>query len=119
MSVPPSEFVQSREEGDVLIAYIAEKRIDNPNAIQGIASQLFDSIVRSSKARVVLNFKAVEYMTSEFIGKIMWLNKKCQSSDVELRFCEIVPNIMEVFNILQLDKRLNIHPSEENALASF
>ena len=111
--------VQSREEGDVLVVYFTDSRILDEAKIQEIGGQLMALIGQCSKGRMLLNFKNVSFMSSAMLGKIILLNKKCKSSNVDLRLCEIAPGIMEVFKVMKLNKVLNIQKTEEKAIASF
>ena len=58
-------------------------------------------------------------MASSMIGKIILLFKKCKEAHIDLRFCEVSDNIMEVFKLMKLDSRLDIKKTEQEALESF
>ena len=45
------------------------------------------------------------------------LNKKCKGT-TDLRFCNVSPSVMEVFEITRLDKLFNICGSVEDALTT-
>ena len=53
------------------------------------------------------------------ITKLVMLNKKCKTGGVSLKFCEVSPNVMEVFKITKLNKLFDIQSDEEKAVASF
>ena len=53
------------------------------------------------------------------ISKLVMLNKACKGGGVELKFCEVSPNVMEVFKITKLHKVFDIKDTEDKAAASF
>ena len=56
---------------------------------------------------------------SAMIGKVILLNKKCKTDNVNLKLSNISPNVMEVFKIMRLNKVLSIYGDEAKAIAAF
>lgn len=111
--------LQTKEEGDVLVVYFTDVKILDEARIQEIGRDLTALVGKTPSGKMLLNFKAVTFMSSAMIGKIIQLNKKCKGADVDLRLCEISPNVMEVFKLMRLNKVLNIQKTEEKAVGSF
>src|SRR5947207_1038726 len=73
----------------------------------------------ATNSKMVLNFQGVAFMSSAMIGKVILLNKKCKTDNVNLKLSNISPNVMEVFKIMRLNKVLSIYDDEAKAIAAF
>jgi hypothetical protein len=50
----------------------------------------------------------VAHFTSAMIGKLVLLNKAAKHRGVELKLCDLSPNVLEVFNITRLNRVFHI-----------
>jgi anti-anti-sigma regulatory factor len=69
--------------------------------------------------KVLLNLENVEFLPSHMIGGIIRLAKECKRNQIWLKLCSIPPQVMEVMKLMNLQKMLDIHADEEEALLSF
>ena len=67
----------------------------------------------------MVNFARVERLITLLIGKIMAIHRTLQSLGGRLAVCQIPPPVMEIFQILNLGRVLNLYPEEQQALESF
>lgn len=112
--------LKSREEDGVLIVNFTDAKILDEARIQQIGSELMEMVVAASQnKKMLLNFQGVQFMSSAMIGKLVLLNKKAKTSEIELKFSDISPNVLEVFKITRLNKVFKIYPDEEKALKAF
>ena len=107
------------EIGDVTIARFIDKKILDENNIQIIGNQLFGLIDEDGRAKIILDFSNVEYLSSAALGKLITLDKKVKGAKGALRLCSIRPEIYEVFAITKLNKLFKIYEDQEKALESF
>lgn len=112
--------LKSQEVDDILIVYFTDAKILDEARIQQIGKELMDmATAAAAKKKMVLNFQGVQFMSSAMIGKLVLLNKKCKTDQVELKMCNISSNVLEVFKITKLNKVFSIMDTEEKAVASF
>ena len=112
--------LKSREEDGVLIVNFTDAKILDEARIQQIGTELMEMVAAAStNKKMLLNFQGVQFMSSAMIGKLVLLNKKAKTSEIELRFCNISPNVLEVFKITRLNKVFKILADEEKALKAF
>ena len=112
--------LKSREEDGVLIVNFTDAKILDEARIQQIGAELMEMIVAASQnKKMLLNFQGVQFMSSAMIGKLVLLNKKAKTSEIDLKFSTISPNVLEVFKITRLNKVFKIYPDEEKALKAF
>ena len=109
----------SQTNGEVLVVYFSDAKILDDARIQQIGKDLTEMVSKAEAGKMLLNFQNVGFMSSAMIGKLILLSKKCKTDKVDLKFCNIAPNIMEVFKIMKLNKVFDIHPDESNAIKAY
>ncbi|HBO45454.1 MAG TPA: anti-sigma factor antagonist [Planctomycetaceae bacterium] len=114
------KILDIRDVQDVVVVSFLHGKILDQTVIRQVGEE-FKGLTTQSAAdrRLLLNLSKVGFMASAMIGQIMALHKQCKKDKVDLKLCCISPNIMEVFQITTLDKILDIHDTEEKALAAF
>ena len=97
------------ERQHVLIAYFTEYRLCDEHLIKHTGDELDELVGRVPHGkRLVLDFTAVQALTSEMVGVLDVFNKNCKTANVELRCREISPAVMNVLRIAGLDKVFEI-----------
>ena len=112
--------LKSQEEGDVLVVFFTDAKILDEARIQQIGKELIEMAAKASQAKkMLLNFQGVQFMSSAMIGKLVLLNKKSKADKIDLKLCDISPNVLEVFKITRLNKVFDIQSDQEKALKVF
>ncbi len=62
--------------GEVTVAKFVDKKILDENNIQMIGNQLFGLVEEDGRKKIVLDFTAVEYLSSAALGKLITMDKK-------------------------------------------
>ena len=112
-------MLRVKETDDSLNAEITDAKILDEGTILQTGKELMDLLPRSAGKRILVNFRRVQFMSSAMIGKLVLLNKQSKAAEVELKFCSISPNVLEVFKITRLNKVFKIVTDEEKALKDF
>ena len=113
-------YLDLKDAGEVLVARFKQASILDQAVIDEIARE-FDQaqLEASGNRKLLLDFQAVEYMSSAMLGKLIQLHKRCKADKIKLKLCNISKNPLEVFNITRLDKLFEIHKDVPTALATF
>ena len=112
--------LKSREEEGVLVVNFTDAKILDEARIQQIGSEMMEMVAAAStNKKLLVNFAGVQFMSSAMIGKLVLTNKKAKAAEIELKFCDISPNVLEVFKITRLNKVFKILADEEKALKAF
>ncbi len=111
--------LMTRHEDDILLVYFQDIRIIDEPRIQNLGQDLINLIKDGKEQKVILNLDNVSFMSSAMIGKLILFDKKCKLNDVDLRICNINPNIREVFDLMKLDKVFKVNDNEHDAVAAF
>ena len=80
----------------------------NCQQIEELSQKLHAMVTQAKHINLRLNFRDVRLMSTAMIKKLVALNKTCKEKRVKLTFCEVSPNVMEVFKITKLNKLFDI-----------
>lgn len=112
--------LKSEEVEGILVVSFTDAKILDEARISLVGKELMDKAAEAAASqRMVLNFDGVQFMSSAMIGKLVLLNKKAKADKIDLKLCNITPNVLEVFKITRLNKVFDIHADQEKALAAF
>jgi anti-sigma B factor antagonist len=109
--------IEITESTSVTVVRFKDQKIIDPGAIQELGEELFDLVDREGRAKLVLNFSNVEFLSSAALGKLITFHKKAQKEGSEIVLTNISPEIFQVFAITNLDKLFTIKDTEADALA--
>ena len=87
--------------------------------IQELGSEMFQLIEVENRDKLLLNFSAVDFLSSAALGKLITLDKKMKAHGGTLKLSNIRPEIYEVFTITRLNRLFDIKDDEADALAAF
>ena len=104
--------------GEVSVVQFKDRKILDESNIQEMGRELFE-LVELKRAKILLNFMNVEFLSSAALGKLITLDKKLKAAKGQLKLSDIRPEIYEVFAITRLNKLFDIHDDEADALATF
>jgi len=107
------------EVGDVTVVRFRDHKIVEDLNIQELGQEMFQLAESEKRGKLVLNFSAVEFLSSAALGKLITLDKKVKAHGGLLKFSNIRPEIYEVFAITKLNRLFDIKDDEADALAAF
>jgi anti-sigma B factor antagonist len=105
--------------GDVAVVHFKDQKIIEDLGIQQLGQELFNLVEIDGHTRLVLNFAAVDFLSSGALGKLIILEKKVAARGGTLKLCGIRPEIQEVFVLTKLNRLFDIREDEADALAAF
>ena len=114
-----AERLELSSEGDVTVIQFKDQKILDEADIQQLGTELSEVVSSGEHSKVLLNFEAVDFLSSAALGKLISVNKKANVADVGLKMCCIKPNLFEVFKLTNLDSVFDIRETQEEALSAF
>ena len=109
-------LVMAAKMGDAhVVNFLTSQVLDELN-VQQLGAELNDLVDKQYATRLVINFSKIKFLSSAVLGKLISLNKKLTGMKGRLAFCNINPDIMEVFKITRLDKLIPIYEEEQEAV---
>lgn len=115
MSTP--QRISLAESGAVTVVTFNDSKIIDEQAIQELGQELINLVEQDERGKIVLNFSAVEFLSSAALGKLISFEKKARTKKTQLVLTNIRPEIYEVFAITKLTKLFTIKDDEADALA--
>ncbi|HBO46178.1 MAG TPA: anti-sigma factor antagonist [Planctomycetaceae bacterium] len=105
--------------GDVTVVRFRDQKILDDLNIQELGRELSRLVEVENRKKLLLNFSAVEFLSSAALGKLITLDKKVKAAAGALKLSNIQPEIYEVFAITKLNRLFDIKDDEADALAAF
>ena len=107
------------EVGDVTVVQFLDHKIVEDINIQQLGQEMFRLVETDNRNKLLLNFSAVDFLSSAALGKLITLDKKIKARGGKLKLSNIRPEIYEVFAITKLNRLFDIKADEADALAAF
>ncbi|MCX7842736.1 MAG: STAS domain-containing protein [Clostridia bacterium] len=100
--------------GVKIVRMVGQVRISTQNDFK----DALDEIVKDSQGRpVVLNMDGIAYMNSTGLGIIIDTYKKIKDSNGRLILCNLLPDIMNLFEVTRLNRFIEICATESEAIS--
>jgi len=109
----------SGSAGEVAMVRFVDRKIMDATLIQDLGTELMDLVEKEQRKNVLLNFAGVEFLSSAALNKLIILDKKAKTQGGKLQFCNLKPEIFEVFAVTRLTQLFTIKSTEQDALAAF
>ncbi|NLF30100.1 MAG: STAS domain-containing protein [Planctomycetes bacterium] len=112
-----SDPITITEQGSAYVVQFAGPRLLDEVVIARSAAQLEALVRQASGPRLVLDFAAVEHMSSAALGMLITVHKQVRQRGGRLALCQVRPGIYEVFAITKLNEVFQIYHDRTQALA--
>ncbi len=108
----------SQEDGVTVVTFI-ERKILEAAAIMELSEDLIRLVDQEGCKDLLLDFSAVEFLSSAALNKLIILDKKVKAQGGQLKLCSMIPEIREVFVITRLNQLFDIVDTRAKALDGF
>lgn len=116
--MPKYDHLRFERSDDTVVVYFLDRRLTAELAISTVSDDLYTVAARPDCLNFVLNFAAVEFLSSAMLGKLVVLNRTIRERGGRLVLCEICPNIRTILKYTGLELILEIHDTEAQALTA-
>lgn len=113
-----SGLVITQIQGVVVVNFRNQSILDGAS-IDAIAAQLYALVDQQAHRKIVLDFNAVRFLSSQVIGALLQMDKKVKAIKGKVVICGMKPNLFKIFETMNLHKILTFAEDEEKALNSF
>jgi anti-sigma B factor antagonist len=111
--------IQCETLDETLVIRILDERLREESQIKRLYDDVLEQLEKSTQTQVILDFAAVQFMSSSMLGKLVQIHKKCQEFKVKLKLSAISTEIFEVFKITKMNKLFDFQPDVAAARKSF
>jgi anti-sigma B factor antagonist len=119
MSKTDSRLLVEQQPGGITKISFRDRNILEETSIAQIKDEVLGVIDKQSAPKILIDFSAVEHMSSAALGSLITINNKVRERSGQLRLANIDAQIYEVFVITRLNRVFQIFESTEKATASF
>ena len=113
-----SQHVRIETSGGLIEATILDSHVLDEVVISEIGDQLKQAMAQMEPPRLIVNFAAVDHLSSAALGMLITLNNLANEHGGALCLSGIEDRILEVFKITKLDRVLAIQPGMDDARAA-
>ncbi len=106
-------------KADLILVSFTERRLLDTRIVRQTGRELQAAVSPSLPRNLLISFRGVSHLSTSMINELITLNKTCNAAGVTLKFCDVPPQIMEVFNLLNLHELIEIQATEDAAVKSF
>jgi anti-anti-sigma factor len=101
----------------VAMVRLLPKALVADSDIRTITDEL-DDLIASGQNCITLNLGNVERMSSQVIGEVLGVYKRCKAKGGMLKICRVTPQVASVFAMTNMERHIEIFPDESLALKS-
>lgn len=101
---------------DVLIIDFIETRILDHTTLMEVEQDFARIADDFGPSRILIDLNRIELMTSMMIGEFIKFNTRCKETNKQVAFCNLTPQIAEIFKITRLDTVMTILGTRAEAL---
>jgi anti-anti-sigma factor len=101
----------------VAVARLLPRVIVADDEIRAIGNELGD-LIDSGKNRIALNFGNVERLSSQVIGEVLRVYRRCTEDGGMLKICKVNPQVAAIFAMTNLERHVEVFLDEKPAVES-
>jgi anti-anti-sigma factor len=105
--------------GEVTVVRFTGKRLVDEAVVDKVGRELLRLTGDPGRTRMLLDFTAVECLSSTVLATLLSLRKALVRQSGRLAVCGLQPDVREVFALTGLEGPLNVYRAEQEALQSF
>ncbi|HAU38771.1 MAG TPA: anti-sigma factor antagonist [Phycisphaerales bacterium] len=113
-----SGMVITRVQGATIVLFRTASILEGP-VIEQIAKTLYALVDEQACRKLVLDFRAVNFMSSQMLGVLVSLMKRSAAIKGKVVLCALRDELKKVFEITRLDKIMNFASDETEAIKQF
>lgn len=114
----PYTTIRPLVSGDVLTLNLLDRRMVESDHVARFEQEVTDAIRSRSQTNVILNFDAVEFLSSAALSALITTRALVDERGGRLAICNLSKDIGKMFKITKLDSQLKVHASLEKARAA-
>jgi anti-anti-sigma factor len=103
-------FFSEQQNGPVTLIEFKTESLMSGSDLERISARLTDIVDEQHPPKVVLDFKKVRYLSSQAIGMLIGLKKRCDAGKGTLALNGVGPSLMQLLKLTNLHRMFTITP---------
>jgi anti-sigma B factor antagonist len=114
------DIYKLREYGERAVVAFQTSSLMNAADVERLRADLIRLVDQEKRVHLILDFRRVQFVSSQMIGILLTLNKKLTAvpGATPLVLCGVGPQVMELLKITRLDRLVTIKPTRKEALGA-
>jgi len=108
--------VEIKKEGDTGVVTFKAAILTDVHEIADAAERIEQFIQANHPERVIFDFDAVKFFSSQVLGLLLEIRAKLQACNGQVVISGINPQLHRIFKITNLDKIFRFFPDKKNAI---
>jgi anti-anti-sigma factor len=117
VAAEPAGPIDVTEVEGVAMVRLLPKALVAESDIRTITDEL-DDLIDGGQKCITLNLGNVERMSSQVIGELLQVYKRCKAKGGMLKICRVTPQVASAFRMTNVERHIEIFPDESLALKS-
>ena len=119
MSAPKFQHISLSMVKDVAVVEILSKDLQGPKAAQELGAELAQVTLQEWAKRLLVDFRRTKFLSSTGFAVLFRLANRAKAEGREVKLCNLEPGVRTGAEIVGLDKVVEIHGSQDEALKAF
>ena len=116
---PKPELIRVSRRGDIVQVDLLTPVLIGDDAIERMADEVAGVIDAETIPRIVMNFERVKYISSTMLGTLIALYNRVRARGGQFRLAALRERHQRLLVLVRLDGVFEVHPTPEQAAASF
>ena len=99
------------------LVQLVPKTIVAESDIRTITDELGE-LIDSGQNCIALNFGNVERLSSQVMGEVVQVYRRCKDTGGTLKICKVPPQVAQILSMTKIDRHIEVFPDERMALES-
>jgi len=108
-----------QQYGDVTVVNFQNVAVLDSASIDALGYNLLQLVEKQDKRKLVLDFAAVKFMSSQALGVLLQLKRALDAVKGKVIIAGIRPELHKIFKLTNLHKLFSFHNELDKALAEF
>ena len=112
-------YLTNRTEGDILVIGFRVASIVDRLSVTEVASEWMQELTATDQRKLIVDFSALEFLSSDVVGKLVELRTACMVKGVSLKICCLSDELKRVLSMTRLNAQFKIYATQRSAIECF
>ncbi len=110
-------WLEVAEADGVAVVKVVPRGVVDERGVRRLADEL-GNLIDAGRSRIALNLGNVEHLSSQAVGAVLQVHRRCQAGGGALKICTVRPKVAEIFSMTNVGRHIEINEDEWASLAS-
>jgi anti-anti-sigma factor len=112
-------YLTVEEKAGVTVVHFRDHQNFSEQFLDQLGEELYCVADADQCNRLLISFSGVGFLSSAAIGKLVMVRKRLNARGGEVKLCDLIPHIQDLFMLTNLNSLFDICPDESRAMTAF